>query len=175
MEEDLRAMTQIKQALAGLDEKALARVLTWAASWAADCYGISIRTEPSKNGSSSKGLDEGGRNPPDTELDNIASLYEAARPASEAEKVLVVSYWLQKTQGQETLDAQEVNAELKNLGYAVKNITRAFSALMNQKPQLAVQIRKSGSTQQARKRYKITTAGLRKADEMLGRASEDEE
>ncbi len=173
MEEDLRAMTQIQQALAGLDEKALARVLTWATSWAADRYGISIRTEPSKNGSRGKGLDEDEPGQPDTELDNLAGLYEAARPASESEKVLVVSYWLQKIQGQETLDAQEVNNELKNLGHAIKNITRAFSALMDQKPQLAVQIRKSGSTQQARKRYKITNAGLRRVEDMLGRRREE--
>ena len=175
MEEDLRAMAQIKEALVGLDEKALARVLTWAASWAADCYGISIRTEPNGPASNGRHFVEDGRNTPDTEPDTIAGLYEMARPSSESEKVLVVGYWLQKMQGQETLDAQEVNTELKNLGYAVKNITRAFSGLMDQKPQLAVQVRKSGSTQQARKRYKITTAGLRKVDEMLGRKPEDEE
>ncbi len=176
MDEDLRAMVQIKEALSGLDERALARVLNWAATWAADVYGISIRTEGSKKATEGSQKETEGEDqdedtpaPRNKELDTIASLYDAARPSSEADKVLVVGYWLQKVQGQETLEAQDVNNELKNLGYAIKNITRAFSALMNQKPQLAVHVRKSGSTQQARKQYKITTAGLHKVDEMLGR------
>ena len=176
MDEDLRAMAQIRDALAGLDQKALARVLGWAARWAADAHGISIQVEASNQAASDGGVDEDeSSGSEERDFDTIADLYDAARPALETDKVLVAGYWLHQFQGQETLDAQQVNTELKHLGHASKNITRAFGALIDQKPQLAVQIRKSGSTQQARKRYKITAAGLHKVEEMLGgrRATEE--
>jgi hypothetical protein len=174
MDDDLRAMTQIKAALDGLDEKAIARVLGWATRWAADAYGISIRAEPSTNEGGGR-ISIGDRgHARDGAIESINSLFADANPLHEADKVLVVGYWLQKIQGHETLDAQQVNQELKHLGHVVKNITRTFSALMDQKPQLAVSIRKSGSTQQARKRYKLTMEGLRKVEEMLGASYETE-
>ena len=70
------------------------------------------------------------------------------------DQVLVVAYWLQKIKGEE---AQQVNAELANLGHKIKNITDAFNSLMARSPALAI---KSGTSKQARKRYKLTTAGI---------------
>ena len=90
---------------------------------------------------------------------------------SEAESVLVVCYWQQVLQGAETLEAQLVNTELKHMGRGVSNITRALGDLIDRKPHLVMQTYKSGAGRQARKKYKLTTAGIRKVEEMLGKDS----
>jgi DNA-binding PadR family transcriptional regulator len=56
---------------------------------------------------------------------------------------------------------------MKHLGHGVKNITSALSSLMNEKPQRVVQLKKSGSTKQARKQYKVTEAGKNAVRRML--------
>jgi hypothetical protein len=65
----------------------------------------------------------------------------------------------------------EVNQELKHLGHAVTSINKVFDSLMEQRPQLAVQLKKGGSAKQARKKYKITHAGIKRVQQMLGRDS----
>src|SRR5207302_7942216 len=93
----------------------------------------------------------------ETTFADLADLYHAAAPTTDAEKALVVGYWFQQVQQEQSLDAQRVNAALKQLGYRLTNITSAFTDLMESTPSLAIQIQKSGSTQQARKKYKLTT------------------
>jgi hypothetical protein len=43
----------------------------------------------------------------------------------------------------------------------------ALNSLIAKKPQLVIQTRKSGSSQQARKKYKLTNEGLNKVERML--------
>jgi predicted transcriptional regulator len=38
---------------------------------------------------------------------------------------------------------------------------------MGFKPQLAIQLKKSGNAKQARKKYKVTKEGIKKVEEML--------
>jgi hypothetical protein len=147
-------MAMISQALQGLDEEAAGRVVRWATDrFGAKAPAASMPQEsPAKRG-----------------FDDIASLYDAASPSSDAEKVLVVAYWMQIIGDELDLDAQRLNTELKQLGHGVSNITTAFRSLMQRTPRLALQIRKSGSTKQARKRYRLTTEGIRRVDEMVTR------
>jgi hypothetical protein len=42
--------------------------------------------------------------------------------------------------------------------------------LKSQKPALVVQLKKSGSTKQARKKYKLTTAGKKAVEQLIGQA-----
>lgn len=63
-------------------------------------------------------------------------------------------------QGHEHFASQAVNKELQNLGHALSNVTDAFKQLQNKKPALAIQVKKSGRSQQARKQYKLTQAGI---------------
>jgi len=90
---------------------------------------------------------------------NIAEFYAATNPQSESEKVAVIAYWFQVYEAHPDFDSQRINTELKHLGHGVSNVTAAFSALMNWKPQYVIQTRKSGTTQQARKRYMLTNEG----------------
>lgn len=97
----------------------------------------------------------------------LAELHDAAGPKSNAERALVAGYWLQICEGNETFDSQSANTALKHLGDGVANITAAIDSLKNQKPALALQLRKSGKTQQARKVYKITVAGIKAVENMM--------
>lgn len=100
-------------------------------------------------------------------FESLAELFDASHPSTNAEKALVAGYWLQVCQGHETFDSQSANKELKHLGDGLANITSAIDSLKNQKPALALQLRKSGRTQQARKTYKITVAGVKAVENMI--------
>lgn len=99
----------------------------------------------------------------------FAELFDAASPTSNGEKALVAGYWLQVCEGAEGFDSQSANKELKHLGHGLPNITAALETLKKTKPSLVLQLQKSGKTQQARKKYKVTVAGLKKVEEMVKR------
>jgi hypothetical protein len=97
----------------------------------------------------------------------LADVFSAANPGTHDYKALVVGFWFQAVKGASDLDAQAVNTELKQLGHGLKNITAAFAALISARPQLAIQVRKAGTTKQARKRYRLTNEGLKRVQLML--------
>ncbi len=72
----------------------------------------------------------------------------------------MAGYWFQVVQNQADFVGQAVNNALKDVGHGVGNITNALSSLQSRKPALVRQVAKSGRTQQARKKYKLTTAGV---------------
>jgi hypothetical protein len=118
-------------------------------------------------------VQEGGAH--GAEFGDLASLYHAANPTTLGQKVLVAGFWFQEVLGQSDLDAQQINTELKQLGHGILNITMAFGELLNRKPQLAIQTRKSGSSKQARKKYRLTREGLNRVRAMLrGETTNDE-
>jgi hypothetical protein len=101
--------------------------------------------------------------------DSLADLYHAAHPETGADKVLVGGYWCQVCEGKEEFSAQVVNDQLKEIGAKVANVTVAFNALKAANPSLVLQVRKSGKSQQARKLYKLTVAGIHAVEEMICR------
>ena len=103
--------------------------------------------------------------------DSLPELFSVVSPTSDAERALIVAYWMQKEKGEADFDSFTINKELKHLGYAASNITSALTQLIVRKPQLAIQTHKSGSSQQARKRYRLTNEGLRSVERMLDEGS----
>lgn len=101
----------------------------------------------------------------------MAELFAVAAPNSGPEKALVVAYFMQEVQGQEHLEAQTLNSELKHLGYKLPNVTATLSLLMSQQPAAVVQIRKTGKSRQARKLYRLTSEGVRRVRSMLAHSS----
>ena len=93
------------------------------------------------------------------DVQDLADLFDAAGPQTDAERALVVGYWLTESEGKSDFTSREVNSQLKNFGYPVANITSVFTRLMKRKPALAMQTAKTGTSRQARKRYKLTRAG----------------
>jgi hypothetical protein len=93
-------------------------------------------------------------------FDTFADLFNAVSPTINADKALVAGYWLQILEGRDQFASQAVNKLLQNLGHSLANVTDAFNQLGAKKPRLAIQTRKSGKSQQARKQYKLTQAGI---------------
>jgi hypothetical protein len=107
------------------------------------------------------------------EFQDFASLFEACGPNTDSLRALVGAYWLQVCQSNQGFDGQSVNRELKNLGHGIANITQALNPLIAQKPAFVLQLRKSGTTKQARKLYKVTEAGIKRIKEMIAGAATD--
>jgi hypothetical protein len=84
------------------------------------------------------------------------------------DRVLVAAYWLQGCAKQASWGGLQVNNLLKDLGHGVRNVTTALNSAQKHKPALVRQMSKSGKSQQARKTYKLTTAGVTRVRKKLG-------
>ena len=156
-------MKAVADALTGLHKDAVSRVLQWAAG----SFGASIALPPrAKFGPTKAEEDDSGAG--SQEFDSLADLYAVAQPKTDADRALVTGYWYQFKEAQEEFAAQTINTALKNLGHGVSNITNAMETLKAQSPALVMQLRKSGSSQQARKKYKLTAAGKKAVELLVG-------
>jgi hypothetical protein len=181
---ELDAISAVNAALAPLDEAAASRVLRWAA----DRYQVSLGLagQPRRAQQSGATADQEGEEDeeerPDatsesepssdqTTFNDVSELFDAANPKTESDKALVVGYWFQVAQRRSDFGGQEVNNSLKHLGHGATNITRALGSLMNRSPRLVMQTHKAGKATQARKKYRLTTEGIRAVEKMTGRKS----
>lgn len=166
---EIEAMRKIAEALTGLEQNAIQRVLAWVNDkYQFEPPGEDRQTTPRTASNSASAGELEKQQPP-----LLGEFYTLASPATDAEKALVVSYWLQFHKHHEEFNAATINTQLKNLGYRVSNITRAFSHLQSKQPQLAIQTKKLGNTKQARKKYQVTNAGKRYVEDMLKKAAEN--
>jgi hypothetical protein len=160
---EIEAMGQIDQALDALETDEKRRVLSWAVdkhgerAITAASVAAPARTTPTITAPASDGSDR--------QFERISDLVDAASPTTTVDYVLVASYWFQVIEGEESFTGMQVNAALKDLGHGASNITDSFSGLMMRKH--ARQIQKSGTSRQARKRYRLTEEGTRAVTRML--------
>ncbi|MDB5491916.1 MAG: hypothetical protein JWO78_1765 [Micavibrio sp.] len=156
--DEITAMSKIASALEALDSNSKKRVLTWACQ----AFGVQVSghkpasTDPVTNDNATSRIISG---------DGVAEVFDKADPQTGAQKALVVAYWFQTHDGLDGFSSQAVNSELKNLGHGIANITAAFTDLLEDK--LALQVQKSGKTQQARKVYKLTRKGILQVEAMI--------
>lgn len=164
MADEIQAMSAINEAMQSLKPDETKRILRWAV----DKFGRGeVQVDPIKLGRD-KGDHSGDDGKPATgQYERISDLMDAASPNTVVDHVLVASYWFQVLKGQESFTGQEVNSELKDLGHGSKNITDTYNSLITRKPPAARQIQKSGTTRQARKRYRLTEVGVRAVEKML--------
>ncbi len=159
---EIEAMGSIDKALTALEPEEQKRVLRWAVDkFAAGASKVGDGASGSVTNNATEGNEGSG------EYSRISDLMDAAVPTTTADHVLVASYWFQIVQGQEDFTSQAVNGELKDLGQESKNITDSFNTLMKRKPPAVRQVQKTGSTRQARKKYRLTEPGIRTVQRML--------
>lgn len=163
LDPEIDAMAKLSDALENLDQDAQKRVLKWAsdkfsipANLPSNAGGIKTITDVDENE-----LTE------DVIFEDFSDLYHLTSPKTDAERALIGAYWFQVVNKRPDVTALQVNNSLKNLGHGISNITRAFNNLKSMKPALIMQIKKSGSTKQARKKYKVTKSGITKVETML--------
>jgi hypothetical protein len=168
---EVTAMQQLTKSLTPLDEAARQRVIDWAIQRFGSATGTAApRRETHHTGKTPSSA--GATNGPSPAFADFADLYDAAEPKTDHMKALVGGYWLQVCQGETSFPSADVNDLLKNHGHPVSNITRAFDTLRDSKPAYAAQIEKSGKAKQARKKMKLTTAGIRKVQAMIAGTDE---
>jgi len=163
--QELKAMGIVFEVLQGLDAAAQERVLNWVLG--ALNLSISGRSasKPSVGNPAEAGSESGLLSL--DEFETASDLLSATSPKSDSERVLIVGAFLQAKHGKKELAGMEINSELKHMGHGVSNVTQAISSLMARKPQLMIQTRKGGKSQQARKSYKVTGEGMRFIAQML--------
>jgi hypothetical protein len=164
---ETEAITQVDKALDGLQKEEAARVLRWASDKYGDgTPGTKLRGDGGRGHSHSTTSDH--------DFSDVSDLITTAEPSNNYERALVVGYWFQEVQGEADFTGQQINTELTNLGHRCSNITEVFTNLMKRKPALATQTKKSGKSRQARKRYKLTKAGIDKVKRMLSGTDSDD-
>jgi hypothetical protein len=165
---EIDAMGKVLSALTPLDETARSRVI----KWAAEKLGMAApQPDQKKSGAASSAEPQGGQPAAPSTFRDLADLFDTAGPETDVEKALVAGYWTQVAQSNPSFGSQSLNDDLKQLGHAIGNITRALDNLMAAKPALVQQLRKDGGTKQARKTYRLTAAGTRKVETMIRDAS----
>jgi len=169
---ELEAIGSITAALAQLeDDQARARVLRYAN----ERFGALSREEhrslrPAQEQEHAAGAPPRQLSvaPADPAFAEFADLFDAADPASDLDKTMTGAYWIQCCEGAGSWGSYRVNNLLKDMGHGVGNVTRALTSAQSHKPALVRQTAKSGRSQQARKTYKLTTAGVKYVREKLG-------
>jgi len=165
---EIAAMSAVAKALEPLDELVRRRVISWAASrfglqLPAPSKSLGIEREAASTGESAR-----------VEFESFAELFDAADPKTDKDRALVAAYWAQICQSQATFPAQTLNASLKDLGHGLSNVTVALDGLKDEKPALVLQLKKSGTSKQARKTYKLTVEGAKRVRQMLDHEHQDE-
>lgn len=174
-DQEFAAMQAVFSALNPLDEGERQRVIDYVSSR----LGLSVATsrkpqdgkrnamEVEEHDESDEGevsQQSGGTAPT---FDHLAEVFDAVDPQTDRDRALVAAYWLQSSTGASSVHGFSINKELKHLGHGLGNVTRAIDGLKAAKPALMIQLKKSGKSQQARKEYKVTTAGIKYIEEFL--------
>lgn len=100
-------------------------------------------------------------------LGDVFADVENPKDLTNGERALLASAYLQAKGAKESFDSQSVNKELTHAGYKSDNITRDLNVNMALKPATIAQVRKSGTSRQARKEYKVTSEGMKAALRIL--------
>lgn len=173
---DLRALEIVLKTLDPLLPEERERVLRWTIE---KLKIVGLSTMPSKTTSPHL-----RQNPVDTAFERHSSGFQsigdfvaAAKPNTDADRVLAVAVYLQDFAEDTTrsLTGKEINDELKHLGHGVKNITDCINTLKARSPQHMIQTRKGGSVKQAWKEYRVTRAGLDHIYRLIGQGEGNEE
>jgi hypothetical protein len=171
--QEFDAIAAVHGALEPLEPEARVRVLTYIASLLGIASHISVKgpalgvdsaddDEEEEENKSDDGDGAGSR-----AFGTFAELFDAANPHTQNDMALVASYWLQVSKVADSFTAQAASIELANLGHKLPNITKNLTYLKALKPAFVLQLKKSGTSQQARKTYKVSVAGVRRVEEMI--------
>jgi hypothetical protein len=161
---ELDAMGAMLNALDPLEPGARERVLNWAAAkW-------EVQLGPATRGRRSTQL-EADDETDGREFSDVADLVHAAQPSNGPQRALVVGYWFQELQGRDGWSGADINSTLKNMGSGLSNVTKTLESLKAKRPALVMQVGKMGRSRQARKTYKLTSAGVNEVRRMLASAS----
>ena len=162
-EPELKAMNDVYGALKDLEDEAKKRVIDWVIGK----FSLGQQKRKFAGALEEASEESGAKKVEFISFKSVADLFAKANLKTDADKVLTVAAYLQETKNVGELAGREINKELHHLGHGVGNITATITSLMNKKPQLMIQTRKEGRSQQAQKKYKVTDEGFTAAKKMI--------
>lgn len=169
---ELTILAQVSEAIATLDEEARRRVITWLAQkYGAGAGHAAQPLAVPKGGSWTSHSEELANSSP---WNDFADFFSEVCPESDVEKALAAGFWRHKVLGEQTFSGGAINGALKDLGHQLSNVTVSLNRAIKQKPSLAIQVKKSGSSKQGRKTYKLTAAGMSYVEKMISKIGEAE-
>jgi len=168
---EFEAIKTVHDALEPLEDGARRRIL----AYISNLFGIDAQPVSSP-AEATEGEDNGHTVSEDEATDvrsaksfsSFADFYAKANAKTNGEKALLAGYWLQVRQGAANFTAAAANKELSHLGHRLPNITDAINRMKGRKPELILQLKKGGTSRQARKLYKVTVEGEKRVEEMVG-------
>lgn len=162
---EAKALAHVVEALKGLNPAGVRKIIRWLS----DTYTVQTPGGGAARTGGGAAMESDGKAV--GEYKDMAALFVAAAPKNGPEYALVAGYWHQCILGKQNFDGT-INSELKNLGRQLANVTKTLTTLMELKPALVIQVGKSGNSKQARKQYRLTTAGVGRVKAMLNGESE---
>lgn len=163
MDPELEAMATISSALENLEQAEVGRVLRWAL----DRFEIQSEVTTPHLEANDVGITPESEGKSSSGFEHLADLMDAAQARTGVEKALIAGYWFQIVLGQPDFTGYQVNSELKNLGHGLANVTAALDKHIRRKPALVLQLAK-GKSKMSHKKYKLTLAGVRRVEELIG-------
>jgi hypothetical protein len=155
LDPEIQAMAAASKALDPLDDPAKHRVI----NWLSEKYGTQVPVKTQKDEPSDK--DEGHNGNPASSFTQFAELFNAFDPTSDSERLLVGAYWYQVIEGNGSWYSVSINKLLKPTGYGIGKISRVLSTELKQRPAKIIQLKRTGTNQQAKKACKLTDEGIK--------------
>lgn len=173
MDSELEALNKINEAIKDLQVDERVRVVAWLINKYSIHSGhpVNIPVTPknlSDGGDFEEEINE-GNDPEIVSFGSAAELLAKCNTKTSAEKVLVVAAYLQAKNPKQDLTGYEINHTLKNIGHKVSSVNIFAGLLMAKKPQLMIQTKKHGTSQQARKNYRVTDEGMKEVERLLNK------
>lgn len=158
-DKEISAMSTIAKALDSIADQpdARERILRWACARYSVALSDAPRKEKVADDKHGAKTDEGGRT---TSFDTFADLYHTADPTTDTDRALVAGYWFGQGETRAEFTGFDANKGLKNLGHPLGHIADSLQSLIDRRPAFVMQTAKAGTSKQARKKYKLTEAGV---------------
>lgn len=165
---ELSAMQSIAQIVADLTPAERRRIAAWFYEYASQEYDAQTEgcgcacqhgaeaDEQTSSEVTAEAVEEQAAPDP---MESFESLYQAIAPKTGMQKAVVAGYWLQRTQGQESWKASEVNKLLKQIDVKVSSISIVLTNATKMADPLIEQLGRLGDGERSRKTFCLTQKG----------------
>jgi hypothetical protein len=104
------------------------------------------------------------------DYDTVLDLFAEANVKKVSDKILLMAAYLQERLNFKEISSYDINFRLKRIGHGVQNISSSINGILKRKQReapLMMELKKEGASKQARRKFKVTDEGLKKARTFL--------
>ncbi len=100
----------------------------------------------------------------------MLDLFAEANVKKVSDKILLMAAYLQERLNFKEISSYDINFRLKRIGHGVQNISSSINGILKRKQReapLMMELKKEGASKQARRKFRVTDDGLKKARSFL--------